>query len=389
MRPEVDLVFTPSRMVQELAGRSQRPATRPGPELISLAVGDPDFATPEHISQALAEAVAAGATHYAQLQGDPELRAVLADQVAEVANRPYGTDQVLITHGGSAGLAATILATLDPGTRVVVPEPTYSLYADLAWMAGAEVTFVRHGPDLHLDLDEIAAAAAGARMVVICNPSNPTGAVYTREELEELADIAEENNLLVLSDEAYDHIVFDGAQFTSALEIEALGERLVYVQTFSKTYAMTGWRIGYVAGSRPVVEAATRIHGTFNGPVSSAVQRAALVAVTEPTDWPARMCREYQGRRDIVTRMVDSAGGLQLSRPQGSFYAFIRYPGDLSSVDVARKAAEAGVAVRPGSEFGPGGEGHVRVAFSTTRQLLIEGMERLLGVLEELSSDTL
>jgi len=381
-------VFTPSRMVQELAGRSRRPATRPGPELISLAVGDPDFATPEHISQALGEAVAAGATHYAQLQGDPELRTALADQIAEVANRSYGTDQVLITHGGSAGLAATILATLDPGTRVVVPEPTYSLYADLAWMAGAEVTFVRHGLDMHLDLDEIAAAAPRARMVVICNPCNPTGAVYTRDELEELAGIADENDLLVLSDEAYDHIVFDGVQFTSALEIEALAERLVYVQTFSKTYAMTGWRIGYVAGPRAVVEAATRIHRAFNGPVSSAIQRAALVAVTEPTDWPARMCREYQARRDIVSRMVGGVAGLELSEPQGSFYAFIRYPADMSSVDVARKAAEKGVAVRPGSEFGPGGEGYVRVAFSTGRELLIEGMERLLGLLEELGADT-
>ena len=388
MRREVDLVFTPSRMVQELADRSQRPATRPGPEVISLAVGDPDFATPEHISQALAEAVAAGATHYAQLQGDPELRGVLADQIGEVANRSYGADQVLITHGGSAGLAATVLATVDPGTRVVVPEPTYSLYADLAWMAGAEVTFVRHGPDLHLDLDRIAAVAPGARMVVICNPCNPTGAVYTRDELEELAFIAEENNLLVLSDEAYHHIVFDGAEFTSALEIEALAERLVYVQTFSKTYAMTGWRIGYVAGTRAVVEAVTRIHRAFNGPLSSGTQRAALVAVSEPTDWPARMCREYQARRDIVTRMVAGVAGLELSKPQGTFYAFIRYPAGVSSIDVVRKATERGVAVRPGSEFGPGGEGHVRVAFSTGRELLIEGMERLLGLLEELGSDT-
>jgi aspartate/methionine/tyrosine aminotransferase len=378
------LEFTPSRMVQELAARSRRPVTRPGPELISLAAGDPDFATPEHISQALADAVAGGATHYAQPQGDPELRTALADQVADVANRAYGTDQLLITHGGSAGLAATILASVDPGTRVVVPEPTYSLYADLVWMAGGEVSFVRHRPDLHLDLDGIAAAAPGARMVVICNPCNPTGAVYTRDELDELADIAEQNNLLVLSDEAYDHIVYDGAEFTSALEIEGLRERLIYVQTFSKTYAMTGWRIGYLAGPKDVVEAATRVHRAFNGPLGSAIQRAALVAVTEPTDWPARMCREYEARRDIVTRMVDGVAGLELCEPEGSFYAFIRYPAEVSSLDVVRQAAEQGVAVRPGIEFGPGGEGHIRVAFSTGRELLIEGMERLLGVLEEL-----
>src|SRR5262249_60621127 len=131
------------------------------------------------------------------------------------------------------------------------------------------------------------------------------------DELEELAIIARENVLLVLSDEAYEHIVLDGVEVTSALEIEGLAERLVYVQTFSKTYAMTGWRIGYVAGSRPVVEAVTRVHRAFNGPLNSAVQRAALVAVTEPTDWPARMRREYQARRGIVRRQV---GGVP--RPQ-------------------------------------------------------------------------
>ena len=296
----------------------------------------------------------------------------------------YGTDQVLITHGGSAGLAATILATVDPGTRVVIPEPTYSLYADLVWMAGGEVSFVRHRPDQHLDLDGIAAAAPGARMVAICNPCNPTGAVYTRDELEALADIAEEHDLVVLADEAYDNIVFDGALFTSALEIDGLAERLVYVQTFSKTYAMTGWRVGYLAGPRAVVDAITSVHRAFNGPLNSAIQRAALVAVTEPTDWPRRMRREYQARRDIVTRMVAGVARLEMSEPEGSFYALIRYPGEVSSIDVVRQAAERGVAVRPGSEFGPGGEGHVRVAFSTGRELLIEGMERLLGLLEEL-----
>lgn len=384
MSSAMTMSFTPSRMVQDLARRSVRPTARPGPELISLAAGDPDFATPEHIIQALTEALASGATHYGPAQGDPELRAALAEQIRDVANRSYGADQVLITHGGSGALAALILATADPGSRVIVPEPTYSLYADLAWMAGAEVSFVRHRPDLHLDLDGIGAAAPGARMVIICNPCNPTGAVYTRDEVEALAEIAAEHDLLVVSDEAYDNIVFDGALFTSALEVDALAERLVYVQTFSKTFAMTGWRIGYLAGPREVVDASTRIHRTFNGPLNTAIQRAALVAVTEPTDWPERMRREYQARRSIVTRMVAGVPGLELVEPDGSFYAFIRYPAEMSSLDVVRQAVERGVAVRPGSEFGPGGEGYVRVAFSTGRELLIEGMERLLGLLGEL-----
>ncbi len=381
------MTFTPSRMVQELARRSQRPATRPGPEMISLAAGDPDFATPEHISQALADALAAGATHYAHAQGDPQLREALAEQLAEVSNRRCGVDQVLVTHGGSAGLAATILAAVDRGARVILPEPTYSLYADLTWMAGGEVSFVPHLEDLHLDLDAIEAAAPGARMVVICTPCNPTGVVYTEDELERLAEIAAEHDLLILSDEAYDHIVFDGVRFTSALEVDALADRLVYVQTFSKTYAMTGWRVGYVAGPPAVVEAATRVHRAFNGPLNSAVQRAALVALTEPTDWPQRMRREYQARRDIVTRMVAGVPGLELAEPEGAFYALIRFRSELSSLQVVERAAEQGVAVRSGSEFGPDGEGSVRVTFATGRELLVEGMERLLGLLEEIGSE--
>jgi aspartate/methionine/tyrosine aminotransferase len=378
--------FAPSRMVQELRRRSLRPATRPGPELISLAAGDPDFPTPEHITQALIDAVAAGATHYAQLVGDPELRGAIAEQMAEVSGRPYGADQVAITHGATGALAATILALVDPGTRVIVPEPTYSVYSDLTFMAGGEVAFVPHQPDLHLDLDGIEAAAPDARLVVICNPCNPTGAVYAQDELEDLAEIAEEHDLLVVCDEPYDHIVYDGVEFVSALEIAGLSERLLYVNSFSKTFAMTGWRIGWVAGPRPVVDAIGTLHRAINGPVNSAVQRAALVAVSEPTDWPERMCREYQARRDIVTHMVAGVPGLELVEPQGSFYAFIRYGSDVPAVDVVARALEEGVAIRPGSEFGPSGEGYVRVAFSTGRERLVDGMERLLGILEEVAA---
>jgi aspartate/methionine/tyrosine aminotransferase len=378
--------FTPSRMVRDLRRRSLRPAVRPGPELISLAQGDPDFPTPEHISQALTDALAAGATHYAQLVGDPELRAALADQMSELANRTFGIDQVVVTHGASGALAATILALVDPGDRVIVPEPTYSLYADLTWMAGGEVTFVAHQPDLHLDLDAIEAAAPGARMVIICNPCNPTGAVYTQGELEDLAEIAEEHGLWVLSDEPYDHIVYDGVDFVSALEVPALADRLLYVNSFSKTYAMTGWRIGWVAGPVEVAGAIGALHRTMNGPVNTAVQRAALVAVTEPTDWVERMRREYQARRDIVSRMVAGVEELELVAPDGSFYAFIRYGTGVPSVDVVARALEEGVAIRSGSEFGPSGDGYVRVAFSTGRERLAEGMERLLGVLEEVAA---
>lgn len=374
--------LTPSSVVQELARHSLRPARTAGPDVVSLAVGDPDFPTPERICRALTDAVAAGATHYAPGQGDPELREALAGRLAAASARPYGAEQVLVTHGGSAALAATILATVDPGQRVILPEPTYSLYADLVRLAGGEIVFVPHRADLHLDLDGIAARAPGARMVLICHPCNPTGAVYTPDELAGLAAIARSHDLLVVSDEAYDHLVFDGRPFVSTLEIEDLADRLVYVQTFSKTYAMCGWRIGYLAGPPELVAAATLVHRTFNNPMNTAVQRAALVAVTEPGDWPERMRAEYQARRDIVVRMVAGASGLELRSPQGTFYGFLRYQGPLASTEVARLALGRGVAVRAGGEFGPSGEGFLRVSFSTGRERLIDGVERLIGLFD-------
>jgi aspartate/methionine/tyrosine aminotransferase len=375
--------FLPARRVLELARRSLRPVTvsSPGPNVVSLIAGDPCFPTPDPIREALAQAVSSGFTHYAHSQGDPELREALAHLLSRRSRRLYTPDQVLITHGASAALAVVMLALLDPGQRLIIPEPTYSLYADLATVAGAEVVFVRHRPDLHLDVEGIAAVAPGARMVVICNPCNPTGAVYPRAELEALADIAVEHDLMVVCDEAYDHIVYDGVEFTSALEIEALAERLIYVQSFSKTYAMTGWRVGYLAAPREVVAAAASLHRTFNGPVNSAVQRAALAATMLPEGWAEGMRREYQARRDVVLRAVRRYPDLRLQPPEGTFYAFLGYRLPLASTEVAKLALERGVAVRAGEEYGPGGEGFIRIAFSTDLSLLAEGLERLLPLL--------
>jgi aspartate/methionine/tyrosine aminotransferase len=377
--------FVPSRMVRELDAHSQRLFSPSGPEVVPLHFGDPDFPTPEHICTALLAAIREGATHYAALDGDPELRAALAGEVSRTAGRAYRPEQIVLSHGGIAGVAATILATIEASQAVLLPEPTYSLYADLVRMAGGEIRFVRNRDDLHLDVEAIDAAAPGARIVVICNPCNPTGVVYSRAELEELAEVAERHDLLVVADEAYASIVFDGAGFVSALEVERLAERLVYVQTFSKTYAMAGWRLGWVAASPAVATAVGRVHRSINGPLNTAVQRAALAAVTGPLDFCRSMRAEYQARRDIVVRMLAAVPGAELRAPQATFYAFVRHPGGLSSREFVRRALEHGVAVRPGSEFGPGGEGYIRLAFCVSRERLTDGLGRLGALIGELA----
>ncbi len=380
-------MFEPSFAVQRIMEFSQRPSRRPGPGVISLASGDPDFETPEYIRQALIDAISSGYSHYADGQGDPELRAALAANASATAGAAIQSGQVLVTHGGSAALTSAILGAVNPGDRVLIPEPTYSLYADLSLLIGAEPVFIPQTPDLHLDLDAIETEAAkGAALLVVCHPCNPTGVIYREDELEQLGQLAEKYDFLVLSDEAYDHIVFGGHSFTSTLAIDSLRDRLIYCQTFSKTYAMTGWRVGYLIAPPQVTAAASRIHRTLVGPMNSAVQRAALAAVTTESDWPERMRVEYEARRELVIKLLSDVPGVSVRPPDGAFYAFVKYEGGKPPLEVAEEAYDMGVAVRAGTEYGPSGDGYVRLAFATDREQLTEGVLRLRSLLASLES---
>ncbi len=348
-----------------------------------LGVGDPDFDTPAHIRRALIEAIESGATHYASWGGDPELKAALAALAARRTGRDISDTQVVLTHGGNAALASSILTVVGPGQRVVIPTPTYGVYSAHVRAAGGEPVMVPARADYHLDLDAIAGAAPGARLIVLCHPSNPTCAVYTRAELDAVAEIAERNDLYVLSDEAYDHAVSGGIQFASTLEVSSLAERLLYVQTFSKTYAMTGWRLGYVIAPAEVAEVVGAVHRSFNGALNTAVQRAGLAAITGPQDESNRMRREYEVRRELVGELLHGIPGVELAPGEATFYAWVRHAPQMGSEWVQDRALELGVAVRAGTQFGPGGEGHVRVALNAPRDTLATGVGRLREALEE------
>lgn len=366
----------PSLAVQRVASISRRPAVRPGPDVIALSSGDPDFETPAYIRQALVDAINEGYTHYADNQGDPQLRSALAAQLS-AAGQGWTSAEVVVTHGGSGAVAAAVIATINPGDRVLLPEPTYSLYADLVRFVDAEPIFVQQTGDFHLDFDALAAVAPSASMVMLCHPNNPTGVVYRRDELEALAALTEAYDLLVLADEAYDHIVYPGVEFVSTLAIPALRHRLLYCQTFSKTYAMTGWRIGYLAAPEPLAKAAARIHRTFNGTMNAAVQRAALAAVTTHDDGPALRCAEFDRRRQLALGILADVDGISVNVPDGAFYLFVKSLTGLSSSEMLMGADEFGVAIRAGNEYGPSGEGFVRIAFSSSVQEVQEGVTRL------------
>ncbi|MDQ2836480.1 MAG: pyridoxal phosphate-dependent aminotransferase [Actinomycetota bacterium] len=370
--------FIPSAAVERIRRASARPTGGLLPSsVVSLAMGEPDFDTPPEVVQAAIEALNSGWTRYGDLNGDPELRALIADQVSAVAASPFAADQVLVTHGGSAGLAASILAVVSPGDRVVLPDPTYSMYADQVELAGGTVVPVPILPDGHLDFEALAPALRGARLFAFCNPGNPTGAVFDAAELRRLGELIEGTETLVLADEAYADFVYDGKPFCSALSIPALAENLIYCQTLSKTYAMTGWRIGYLVAPRPVVAAIGCVHRSLNASINAATQRAALTALRLGPELSRPMLAEYQRRRDFSYQRLRQIPGLSLAAPEGAFYAFARYNVELPSIEVVRRLIEHGVAVRAGREFGRNGERHLRISFAASLAALDEGLSRL------------
>jgi aspartate aminotransferase len=368
-----------SQAARRVATASQRPAlgTRPA-GAVSLAMGEPDFATHPVVVAAAHEALLGGATHYVDQQGDPDLRAAVTEDL--LARRRFQTDpqHVLITHGATAALAATILAVVDPGDRVVIPEPCYSLYPDLVHLAGGTPVFVPAADNLHWDLDHLAHQARGAKLVVFSNPCNPTGIVHTRQELEALESALDGSDTLVISDEAYDTIIFDGRPFTSALEVHGLRDRTIYCQTLSKSHAMTGWRIGYATGPSEVMSAVSRVHRTFNGCINAATQKAAAAAIRAGDDHPRQMLKTYARRRDQITARLSQIPELEVVSPEGTFYVFPKYnlPG-VSSLELTAQLGNAGVLVRAGSEYGPSGEGRIRLSFAAGTKDIDTALERM------------
>ncbi|NMP28139.1 aminotransferase class I/II-fold pyridoxal phosphate-dependent enzyme [Rahnella sp. SAP-1] len=361
--------------IERTSLRVQQPASNG--DMISLAMGEPDFATPPRIVQAAADALKNGFTHYAPLLGDKQLCQALAEEVAAQSGYPVKQGEIVVTHGGTAGLAAAILSMVNPGDRVVIPDPTYSLYADLVNMAGGICVAMPCKEDLHWDLDRLASSLEGAKLFVFCNPGNPTGIVHTRHEIETLARLVNQHDVLVIADEAYSDLVFNDKPFTSVLQVPAFRSRTLYCQTFSKSYAMTGWRVGYLAGPAEMIAAAARVHNTVNGSVNTAVQRAAVVALKECHDDVKRMYDVYRERRVLMMDGLLSIPGLQLNQPEGAFYCFPSYSLPIPAIDMVALLREHGIAVRPGSEFGAAGEGHLRLSYAAGNEAIIEGVKRL------------
>jgi len=377
-----------SHAVERIISSSRRPKTlgagKPG--AISLAMGEPDSGTPAAVVEAAITALSRGRTRYAPMAGSPELQHALARHTTAKYGRPTMSEEIVLTHGGSGGLAATMLALVNPGDRILIPEPTYSLYADHAAMIGAEVIWVPNLADGSLDLDTLRHEAATARMIILCNPGNPTGRVYPDSDLHRLEQLLQDNpELLLLADEAYADITFDGGAFTSAMTLANVRDQVICCSTFSKTYAMTGWRLGHVVAPAELASRINTIHRTLNGPLSTFIQDAAFTALQIPDADLQAAALSYQQRRDIVVEFLTGLPGVEMLTPQGAFYAFPRITSSLTSDEMAARFAEAGVLVRSGSEFGPSGEGHIRISFATDVDSLKEGLVRFASTVRDMT----
>lgn len=355
------------------------------PETIHLEVGEPDFPSPPHVVEAAHAAALAGHTRYAPNAGLPELREALAEKVRSRNGYEVTPEQVIVTQGGVEALYSVLLSILDPGDEVLLPDPAWPDFGMIAHLLGARTAnyplVPRHGflPRVE-DLERL--VGPRTRAILINTPSNPLGAVIDRATMQDLLDFARRHGLWLISDEVYDEIVFDHS-FLSAGAIANREDRLVSIYSFSKVYAMTGWRVGYAVVPLELAPVLTKVQEPIISCVNAPAQMAALSALTGPQDIVAGMRDAYKARRDTLLRALEDEG-LPTVRPSGAFYVWVDVSGSgISSMQLARRLVlEERLAVAPGSAFGKLGEGYARLSLASATNDLLEGARRLGGAVE-------
>jgi len=361
-----------------------------GKEIYDLSLGEPDFDTPHHICQAALEAMEAGHTHYTVPSGIPELRKAVAQQYRAAHGLEYSPDQVVISNGAKHALSNVFTALLDPGDEVIIPAPYWVSYAELVKLTGAVPVIVRtrQEDDFKLAPEQLRQAITDkTKILLLCSPSNPTGSIYSPEELGHLADPAVQHDLLVVADEIYERLVYPGHQFASFATLRpGLQERTILVNGVSKTYAMTGWRIGWTLSPANLAKAISSLQSQQTSNPCSISQYAALAAVTGPQQCVEQMLAEFTRRRRFVKERIEGIPGLSSAEMGGAFYAFINvsrhlgrtYNGvqiDNSSQWCLELLARQNVATVMGSAFGA--EGYVRLSFAASMENLAAAFQRI------------
>jgi aspartate aminotransferase len=344
-----------------------------GADSINLGLGQPDFDTPQHIKDAAIKAISEGKTGYTNNTGIPELRMAISEKFKNENNLSYTPDQLIVTAGASEALHIVMHALIDEGDLVLCPDPGFVSYNALATLAGGRPISVPLTRDLHIDVEKAKALMDGARIFILNSPANPTGSVESRESIKALVEYADDAGVMVVSDEVYEHFIY-GKQHWSAARF---GENVITINAASKTYAMTGWRLGYLAASEEIVGQCVKVHQYCQACATSISQYAALAAYTGDQHPVTMMRDEYRVRRDLICKRLADLG-FEFPVPEGAFYAFVPMKPAL-----VQRIIEQGIIIVPGTAFGVNAPEYARFSYANSRENINRALDRIQNVLSD------
>ena len=381
---ELQLARRMSRLGTETAFEvlnKARALERQGKSIIHLEIGEPDFDTPANVIEAGVDALHKGWTHYGPSAGLPELRQTIADYVSRTRNVKVSPEEVVVVPGGKPIIFFTILALIDEGDEVIYPNPGFPIYESMIHYVGGKAVpiHLREERDFSLDVDELAALITDRTKLIILNsPENPTGGVMQRKDVEQVAQIIGDRNILVLSDEIYSRLLFEGDHF-SIMSVPGMQERTILLDGFSKTYAMTGWRMGYGVMRPDLAAQITRLATNSTSCTASFTQIAGIEALRGDQSSVDQMCAEFKRRRDVFVAGLNKIKGFSCRMPKGAFYVFpnITKTGWKSKPLADALLEQAGIAALSGTAFGEFGEGYLRFSVANSLENLQQALDRL------------
>ena len=364
-----------------------RALEKQGKDIVHLEIGEPDFDTPKNIKDAAMKALNAGYTHYVPSAGIPELRQAIADYISKTRNLNVSPEEVVVTPGGKPIMFYTILALLNPGDEVLYPNPGFPIYESLINFVGAKPVPIplEEKNDFSLDREYVKKRITKkTKLIIINSPENPTGGVLTREDLKVIADcIANRDDVFVLSDEIYSRIIYEG-KHESITAFPGMKEKTILLDGFSKTYAMTGWRLGYGVMRKDIASKFAQLMTNSNSCTSAFTQMAGVEALTGRQNEAERMVNEFKKRREVIVDGLNKIKGITCKKPHGAFYVFpnIEDTG-MNCRELGEYLMSNGVAVLPGTSFGKYGEGYLRLSFANSVENIKKALDRIAKALEK------